>query len=182
MRKTVLDATNERKGNQGERGGFFFSRVAEATTFYESANLFSVMRKLATHDIYCVRTLCSSELSSEHASPGGGAADLPSLSGSHPCSCDKEGARQALLPASRRRSPSRRSTHDATLRANQLRAPTDDCRSAGVIHRLDLGGHHSLCDGIPHLLSSEFLKFVWSQVRALALPCSRDVPHAHATD
>lgn len=93
MRKTVLDATNERKGNQGERGGFFFSRVAEATTFYESANLFSVMRKLATHDIYCVRTLCSSELSSEHASPGGGAADLPSLSGSHPCSCDKEGAR-----------------------------------------------------------------------------------------
>jgi hypothetical protein len=93
VRKTVLDATNERKGNQGERGGFFFSRVAEATTFYESANLFSVMRKLATHDIYCVRTLCSSELSSEHASPGGGAADLPSLSGSHPCSCDKEGAR-----------------------------------------------------------------------------------------
>ena len=25
------------------------------------------------------------------------------------------------------------------------------------------------------------MKFVWSQVRALALPCSRDVPHAHAT-
>ena len=63
---------------------FSFSRVAEATTFFEPLQiLFSVMRKLATHDIYCVRTLCSSELSSEHASPGGGAADLPSLSGSH---------------------------------------------------------------------------------------------------
>jgi hypothetical protein len=156
------------------RGADIFSLESGRTTFYESAKK---NRKLATHDRYCVRTLCSSE----HASPGGGTADLPSLSGSHPCSCDKEGARQALLPASRRRSPSRRSTHDATLRANQLWAPTDDCRSAGVIHRLDLGGHHSLCDGIPHLLSSEFLKFVWSQVRALALPCSRDVPHAHAT-
>ena len=44
---------------------FSFSRVAEATTFHEPANLFSVMRKLATHDIYCVRTLCSSELSSD---------------------------------------------------------------------------------------------------------------------